>query len=163
SLMADALVVRTDVSQKADVEALVQRTVRELGRLDVMANIAGIILGSPLVSTEETELDRILAVNLKGVFFGCQAALAAMIEQGSGSIVNMTSTAIDQPAAGHASYSISKAGVAMLTRVAAQEAGPRGVRVNAVAPGFVVTPMTTRPDPQQMESMLSAMRKRSPL
>ena len=163
SLMADALVVRTDVSQKADVEELVGRTVRELGRLDVMANIAGIILGSPLVSTEEAELDRILAINLKGVFFGCQAALAAMIEQGSGSIVNMTSTAIDQPTAGHASYSISKAGVAMLTRVAAQEAGPRGVRVNAVAPGFVVTPMTTRADPTEMDAMVSAMRKRSPI
>ena len=128
-----------------------------------MANIAGIISGGPITATEEADLDRILAVNLKGVFFGCQAALRVMGERGSGSIVNMTSTAIDQPAAGLAAYSIAKAGVAMLTRVAAQEGGPLGVRVNAVAPGFVVTPMTQRDDPAQMESMVKAMRARSPL
>ena len=163
AMIPGSLPLTTDVSKKVEVDRLVERTVEELGRLDVMANIAGIIRGSPLVDTDEAELDRVLAVNLKGVFFGCQAALAVMAEQGSGSIVNMTSTAIDQPAGGLASYSISKAGVAMLTRVAAQEGGPKGVRVNAVAPGFVITPMTTRPDPQQMETMVTAMRKRSPL
>ena len=163
AMIPGSLPVTTDVTKKAEVDRLVERTVSDLGRLDVMANIAGIIRGGPLLTIEEGELDRVLAVNLKGVFFGCQAALAVMTDQGSGSIVNMTSTALDQPAAGLASYSISKAGVAMLTRVAAQEGGPKGVRVNAVAPGFVVTPMTTRPDPHQMESMLSAMRKRSPL
>jgi len=163
SMVPDALPVPTDVTVKAQVDRLVERTRFEFGRLDVMANIAGIIRGSPLVATEEDELDRVLAVNLKGVFFGCQAALAVMSEQRSGSIVNMTSTAIDQPAAGLGSYSISKAGVAILTRIAALEGGPNGIRVNAVAPGFVVTPMTTRPDEQQMEAMIAAMRKRSPI
>jgi 3-oxoacyl-[acyl-carrier protein] reductase len=163
ALLSDPLVVPTDVSVKAEVDRLVERTRFELGRLDVMANIAGIITGGPIVTMDENDLDRILAVNLKGVFFGTQAALAAMGEQRSGSIVNMTSTAIDQPAAGLAGYSITKAGVAMLTRVAAQEGGPAGVRVNAVAPGFVVTPMTARPDAEQMEAMIGAMRKRSPL
>jgi 3-oxoacyl-[acyl-carrier protein] reductase len=164
SMIDGSLAVATDVSKKADVEQLVQRAVDELGgRLDVMANIAGVFARAPITDIDEADLDRILAVNLKGVFFGCQAALAVMSEQRSGSIVNMTSTAIDQPAAGLGSYSISKAGVAILTRVAALEGGPHGVRVNAVAPGFVVTPMTTRPDEQQMEAMVAAMRKRSPV
>jgi 3-oxoacyl-[acyl-carrier protein] reductase len=163
TMVAESVVVPTDVSRKADVEALVARAVTHFGQLDVMANIAGIINGGPITSVDEADLDRILAVNLKGVFFGCQAALRVMGEHGSGSIVNMASTAIDQPAAGLAAYSIAKAGVAMLTRVAAQEGGPLGVRVNAVAPGFVVTPMTQRDDLEQMESMVKAMRARSPL
>jgi NAD(P)-dependent dehydrogenase (short-subunit alcohol dehydrogenase family) len=128
-----------------------------------MANIAGIMGGGSVMATEESELDRVLAVNLKGVFFGCQAALAVMSEQGAGSIVNMTSAAIDQPAPGLAPYSMAKAGVAMLTRVAAQEGGPLGVRVNAIAPGFIVTPMTQRRDAEHMEAMVDTMRKRSPL
>jgi 3-oxoacyl-[acyl-carrier protein] reductase len=163
-MVAEATVVPTDVSKRADVEALVDRAVGHFGRLDVMANVAGIMgAGGPITGIDEQALDRVLAVNLKGVFFGCQAALRVMGEQGSGSIVNMASAAIDHPAAGLAVYSMAKAGVAMLTRVAAQEGGPVGVRVNAVAPGFVVTPMTQRGDPERMAAVESGMRKRSPL
>jgi 3-oxoacyl-[acyl-carrier protein] reductase len=164
TMVAEATVVPTDVSKRADVEALVDRAVGHFGRLDVMANVAGIMgAGGPITGIDEQALDRVLAVNLKGVFFGCQAALRVMGEQGSGSIVNMASAAIDHPAAGLAVYSMAKAGVAMLTRVAAQEGGPVGVRVNAVAPGFVVTPMTQRGDPERMAAVESRMRKRSPL
>jgi 3-oxoacyl-[acyl-carrier protein] reductase len=163
AMISGSVAVATDVSDKTAVDRLVERAVTELGGLDVMANIAGIINGAPVTGVDEADLDRILGVNLKGVFFGCQAALRVMGESGGGSIVNMTSTAIDRPAAGLAAYSITKAGVAMLTRVAAQEGGPLGVRVNAVAPGFVVTPMTTREDPEQMESVVRAMLTRAPL
>jgi 3-oxoacyl-[acyl-carrier protein] reductase len=163
AMIPGSIAVPTDVTDKDAVDALVERAVEEFGRLDVMASIAGIINGGPITTIQEADLDRILAVNLKGVFFGCQAALRVMGEGGGGSVVNMTSTAIDQPAAGLAAYSMTKAGVAMLTRVAAQEGGPLGVRVNAVAPGFVVTPMTRRDDPEQMESMVKAMSARSPL
>src|SRR5438270_5636490 len=151
AMIPGALVVPTDVSRKSEVERLVALALTDLGSVDVMANIAGIMGGGTVAGTEEAELDRVLAVNLKGVFFGCQAALAVMGEQGSGSIVNMTSAAIDQPAAGVAPYAIAKAGVAMLTRVAAAEGGPLGVRVNAIAPGFVLTAMTQRDDPEHME------------
>jgi 3-oxoacyl-[acyl-carrier protein] reductase len=102
-------------------------------------------------------------VNLKGVFFGVQAALRVMGEHRSGSIVNMASAAIDHPAPGLAAYSMAKAGVAMLTRVAAQEGGPLGVRVNAIAPGFVVTPMTQRGEPERMAEVEKSMRRRSAL
>ena len=165
------LAVPTDVTSKADVDALVERAVAELGRLDVMANVAGIILDGPVLDTTEADLDRVVAVNLKGVLFGCQAALRVMVDQGSGSIVNMTSAVIDQPAPGLGSYAISKAGVAMLTRVAALEGGRHGVRVNAVAPGFVETPMTRRRatsgdgavDERRMEAIRARARSGSPL
>ncbi len=140
--IADAVTV--DVTDRAAVDALVDGAVERHGRIDVMANIAGIIITNPVVAISEDEFDRIMAVNLKGPFFGCQAAARHMVEQGSGSIINMVSAAIDAPAPNLAGYGMTKAALAQLTRVLAQEVGPAGVRVNAVAPGFIITEMTTR-------------------
>lgn len=139
-----ASVVEIDVSRRDDVETLVRDTVAQHGRLDVMANVAGIIHQSPVVDTTEADFDRVLATNLKGVLFGCQSAARVMIEQGNGSIVNMASAAIDTPAPGIVGYAVAKAGVAQLTKTLAAEVGPAGVRVNAIAPGFVITGMTSR-------------------
>jgi len=163
-MVAEAIVVPTDVSKQADVAAAVDQAVSHYGRLDVMANVAGIMgAGGPITDIEEAALDRVLAVNLKGVFFGVQAALRVMGEQKSGSIINMASAAIDAAPAGLVAYSMAKAGVAILTRAAAQEGGPVGVRVNCVAPGFVVTPMTQRGTPERMAEVEAAMRRRSVL
>jgi 3-oxoacyl-[acyl-carrier protein] reductase len=163
-MVAEAIVVPTDVSKQADVATAVDRAVSHYGRLDVMANVAGIMgAGGPITSIEEDALDRVLAVNLKGVFFGVQAALRVMGEQKSGSIINMASAAIDAAPAGLAVYSMAKAGVTILTRVAAREGGPLGVRVNCVAPGFVVTPMTQRGEPDRQEAVMASMRRRSVL
>ena len=137
-------VVSLDVTDADAVEAVVQGAVERHGRLDVMANVAGIIHTSTVLETQEADLDRILAVNLKGVFFGCQSAGRVMVEQGSGSIVNMASAAIDQPAPRLAPYGMAKAALVQLTKVLATEIGPSGVRVNAVAPGYIVTGMTNR-------------------
>ena len=133
-----------DVTSKDGVDRLVADTVSEFGRLDVMANVAGIIITNQVVDVSEEELDKVLAVNMKGVFFGCQAAARQMIEQKSGSIVNMASAAIDAPAPNLVSYAMAKAAITQLTRNLATEVGRDGVRVNAVAPGFVMTEMTTR-------------------
>jgi len=160
-----------DVSDTSAVDALVAAAVARHGRLDVMGNVAGIIQGSAVVDTTDADLDRVLAVNLKGVFAGCRAAARVMSDQGSGSIVNMASGAIDEPAPGIVCYAIAKAGVTMLTRTLAKEVGPRGVRVNAIAPGFVETGMTgrhfTRPDgtidEELREATFAPMRKRTPL
>ena len=153
--------VPTDVSKRGDVVALVDRAFSEFGRLDVMANVAGIIVNNSIVDTTEDELDRVLSINLKGVFFGCQVALGAMTD--GGSVINMASAAIDTPAPGLASYAMSKAAVAMLTRTAAQEGGRAGVRVNAIAPGFVATPMTKRGGEERFAAVAAQMRRISPI
>jgi 3-oxoacyl-[acyl-carrier protein] reductase len=140
-----AVAQRTDVRREAEVDALVERTVREFGRIDVMGNIAGIPQQSLIVDTSEAELDQLLAVNLKGVFFGVKAALRRMIPQRSGNIVNISSGVIDAGGVeSWACYGMSKAAVAMLTRTAAREGAAHGVRVNAIAPGFVLTGFTER-------------------
>lgn len=160
-----------DVARRADVEALVACAQRDFGRLDVMCNVAGVPSDGPLADVTDAEFDRVLAINLKGVLYGCQAALRSMAAQKNGSIVNVSSAVIDAPAAGYGVYAISKAGVASLTQTLALEAGPLGVRVNAIAPGATVTAFTSRhlrgpdgeTDPQRLDAFVDAMRRRSPL
>jgi 3-oxoacyl-[acyl-carrier protein] reductase len=159
--LTGALAVATDVTSAASVDALVAAAIGRYRGFDVMANIAGIIAMAPLVELTEDELDRVLAVNLKGVVFGTQAALRNMRD--GGCIVNMTSTAIDQASPQLGAYAMSKAAVAMLTKTAAVEGGRLGIRVNAVAPGFVLSPMTERGGPEQTAAMVDMMRKRSPI
>jgi 3-oxoacyl-[acyl-carrier protein] reductase len=162
---------RVDVTIPGAMDALVDEAVAELGRVDVMANIAGIIVQSPVVDLDDDALDRILAVNLKGVVRGCRAAARVMSGQGSGSIVNMASAAIDTPSPGLAGYGMAKAAVVQLTRVLATEMGPHGVRVNAVAPGFVETAMTSRRftaadgtvDETHRQAVLEAVSRSTPL
>jgi len=153
-----------DVTRRDEVDALVDLATRDFGRLDVMVNLAGIIHDAKVADTLERDLDRVLAVNLKGVFFGCQAAVAAMSGHGAGSIVNMASLAGFKPMPELASYAISKAGVVALTKVLATEVGPGAIRVNAIAPGYVEGGMTTRrarrPDGSLDEEKLEAARER---
>lgn len=160
-----------DVSDAHAVDELVSSTVERFGRLDIMGNIAGIIMEGSVIDMAEADLERILAVNLMGVFYGCRAAARVMTAQGSGSIVNMSSGVIDTPARGLAAYGMTKAAVTQLTRVLANEVGPHGVRVNAVAPGFVVTGMTGRHfvnpdgsiDEAKKEAILAPMRRQAPI
>jgi 3-oxoacyl-[acyl-carrier protein] reductase len=152
---------RVDVSSATEVTALVQDVVETHGRLDVMCNIAGTMVDGAVLAITEADVDTVVAVNLKGVLFGCQAAGRIMVEQGYGSIVNMTSTAALAPAPGVGAYAMTKAAVLQLTRTMAVEVGRKGVRVNAVAPGFVPTGMTSRyyrkPDGTIDEAMKDAV------
>ncbi len=134
-----AIAVQCNVAKKADLDALVDAAVAQFGRVDVMGNIAGIMNADLVVDVTEDVLDRLIAVNLKGVFYGCQAALRVMIPQGSGSIINISSAAIDYPATNVSVYAMTKAAVAMLTQELALEAGPHGIRVNTIAPGQTPT------------------------
>jgi 3-oxoacyl-[acyl-carrier protein] reductase len=162
---------QVDVTAPGEMDDLVDHVVAHLGRLDIMANIAGIILQAPVVDFDDESFDRIMAVNLKGVFRGCRAAARVMSGQGTGSIVNMASAAIDTPSPGLAGYGMAKAAVVQLTRVLATEMGPLGVRVNAVAPGFVETAMTSRRftstegavDETHRQAVLDAVARSTPL
>jgi 3-oxoacyl-[acyl-carrier protein] reductase len=160
-----------NVTSSSEVDDLVQTAVRDHGRLDVMCNIAGIMHNSLVVDTTDADLDRVLAVNLKGVFYGCRAAARVMAAQGSGSIINMTSGAIDTPAPTIVCYAIAKAGVAQMTKTLAVEMGASGVRVNAIAPGWIVTAMTGRHftnadgsiDEERFQAVSAPMRSAAPL
>jgi 3-oxoacyl-[acyl-carrier protein] reductase len=124
-----------DVSKQDQVDDLVA----SVGDLDVMCNNAGIINHFLVLDVTEAELDRIFAVNLKGVLFGCQAAARSMVSRGRGSIINMSSGAVDTPAPTILCYAMAKAAVSQLTKTLAIEMASHGVRVNAIAPGPVDT------------------------
>jgi NAD(P)-dependent dehydrogenase (short-subunit alcohol dehydrogenase family) len=137
--------VRTDVTDEAEVAALVGRTVERWGRLDLAFNNAGIArTGVPVHETAEDDWDAVIAVNLKGVWLAMKHEIPAMLRVGGGSIVNTASAAGLLGLPGAASYSASKHAVIGLTRTAALEYATMGVRVNAICPGFVRTPMVDR-------------------
>ncbi|WP_406174136.1 SDR family NAD(P)-dependent oxidoreductase [Streptomyces sp. NBC_00996] len=114
-------------------------------RLDIMAAVAGIMHSSPVLETRDEDLDRVLSVNFRGVLYACQEAARLMIAKSvRGSIITMASGAIDTGGPGLFCYSAAKAAVVQLTKTLATEVGPHGIRVNAVAPGWIRTPMTNR-------------------
>jgi 3-oxoacyl-[acyl-carrier protein] reductase len=131
-----------DVTDAAAVEAAIADAVRRHGRLDALCNAAGIMVEADAIDLTEQDFDRILAVNLKGVLFTSQSAARRMGRESS--IVNIASVIIDKPSRTRMAYAVSKAGVVQLTRGFALELGERGIRVNAIAPGWIVTGMTSR-------------------
>lgn len=138
----EALFVAADVGQPEDGARLVERTVAHFGRLDVACNNAGI--GGPSAPTADYPLDgwaQVLNINLSGVFYGMKYQIAAMLKTGGGSIVNMASILGAVGFAGSPAYTAAKHGVVGLTQAAALEYSAQGVRVNAVGPGFIHTPM----------------------
>ena len=139
------LCVTADVSDAASVEGAIATTVDRFGRLDVLVNNAGITGDQRATTVHETpieEFDRVMAVNVRGVYLGCRAALPRMLEQGGGIIVNIASVAGLVAFPGRAAYSTSKSAVVGLTRSIAADYAARGVRCNAVCPGMIDTPMT---------------------
>ena len=156
-----ALFVPTDVSRAADVEAMVRRTVAEFGRLDVLVNNAAIQILGRLADTSEEDWDRLQSVNLKGVFLCSKYAIPEMVRTGGGSIVNLASVLglVGDPDL--AAYCAAKGGVLDLTKAAALAFGPAGIRVNAICPGDVDTPMVRDyfnkdPDPEALRRRISS-------
>ena len=155
-----ALGVDADVSKVADLQMLVDRTVKELGRLDVMVNNAGIETRTSVLDTTEAQYEKVMEVNLKSAFFGTQLAAKQMIAQGSGGrIINISSVHEDWPMPGNAAYCLSKGGMRMLTRQAGVELGPYNIHVVGVGPGAVATPIntSTMADPGKMKVLDTAI------
>ncbi|MEU6550875.1 SDR family NAD(P)-dependent oxidoreductase [Streptomyces sp. NPDC046915] len=138
--------------------------VRSCERLDVMAAIAGVMHSSPVLETRDEDLDRVLNVNFKGVLYACQEAARLMLARHTrGSIITMASGAIDTGGPGLLCYGAAKAAVVQLTKTLAAEVGRHGIRVNAVAPGWIRTPMTDRHDHEAQAHTEALMARMSPL
>ena len=125
-----------DVTSRESIENLLAAALEQTGRVDILVNSAGVNHGSPFLEHPEEQWDRIMAINLKAVFLACQIFARHMVDAGGGSILNIGSVTSHLPLSRVFAYSASKAGVLNLTRNIAQEFGTRGVRVNAICPGF---------------------------
>jgi 3-oxoacyl-[acyl-carrier protein] reductase len=140
-----AIAVQADVSQRPQVKKMVAATIKAFGRLDILVNNAGILIPTNLMQTTDEQWDSVMDVNLKGPFICIQEASKHMIKQGGGRIISTSSiSGLGCAPTGEGSYGCSKAGLIMLTAVAAQDLGPHGINVNCIAPGWVKTDMTKR-------------------
>jgi 3-oxoacyl-[acyl-carrier protein] reductase len=152
-----ALGIPTNVAQASDVQRMVQQTIEHFGKIDILVNNAGTLVVRPMVEQSEADWDRVLDVNLKGVFLCCRQVLPEMIARKRGAIVNIASIAAFHVTVPHVPYAASKAGVVALTRDLAYEVGRLGIRVNAVAPGPIETPMAQIVSPEQREAMAKSI------
>jgi NAD(P)-dependent dehydrogenase (short-subunit alcohol dehydrogenase family) len=154
---AEAVFLQCDVTDAAGTQSTIDAVVKRFGRLDVALNnagIAGILL--PLTDYPPATWERVLAINLSGVFHCMRAQIPHMVRQGGGAIVNMASLLGTVGFAATAAYTAAKHGVVGLTKIAALEYGPAGVRVNAVGPSFIRTPLTTGALPEEAWAGLAA-------
>jgi len=154
----EAAVFTADVTRKADCEAMVKAALDRWGTVDILHNNVGIESRKSLFETTEEEWDKVMAVNLKSMLLATQAAAKPMVEQGRGAIICVSSVAAMR-GHGRTTYAAAKAGVIGFVRTCAAQLGPKGVRVNAIAPGMVWTPMVEKVGPELREKR----RKASPL
>lgn len=150
-----AIMVQADVANAEAVEMLVKQTMDAFGRIDILVNNAGITRDSLLMRMKEEDWDAVINTNLKGIFQCTKAVSRIMMKQKSGKIINMTSVVGIMGNAGQANYAAAKAGVIGFTKSMAKELAPRGITVNAIAPGFITTDMTAVL-PEQVKAELSS-------
>lgn len=156
---ADVRGIRCDIKSFADCERAIAGVVEQHGRVDCLVNSAGIVRGTSMLSIEEQDYDLILEVNLKGTFNLCKSVLPEMIRNGSGSIVNLSSSAAQRGGGlvGGAHYAASKGGVISLTRTIAREFGPKGIRANIVCPAMIETSMLDGLPDEKLSDIISAI------
>ncbi|HEX7627819.1 MAG TPA: 3-oxoacyl-ACP reductase FabG [Candidatus Methanoperedens sp.] len=155
----EAFFAMLDVSNREQTKQVVKDTIAKYGRLDVLINNAGIIQDALVVKMTEEQWDKVININLKGPFNCIQAVVEQMITQGSGVILNISSIVALYGNVGQTNYAATKAGLVGMTKTLAKELGKKGIRVNAVAPGFIFTPMTAA----MPEKILEIMKEKTPL
>src|SRR5574341_1185143 len=148
-----------DVSNREQVRQVINDTLERYGKIDVLVNNAGIIQDALVLKMTEEQWDRVINVNLKGAFNCIQAVVEVMINQGNGVIINTSSIVGLNGNVGQVNYAATKAGLIGMTKTLAKELGKKGIRVNAVAPGFIMTPMTSAVP----EKILEMMKEKTPL
>ena len=151
--------IQTNVADKFSVNSLFEKVITEYGCVDVLVNNAGILMDGSLVKMEEYQFDAVINVNLKGVYLCGRGAATIMKEQGNGVILNASSVVAHNGNYGQTNYVATKAGVIGMTKVWARELGKDGIRVNAIAPGFITTEMTA----QMPEKIIKMMEKKVPV
>lgn len=152
-----AIAITADVSKTDDAKRMIEESIGQMGKLDILVNNAGITRDNLIMRMSEEEWDMVIAVNLKGTFNCLQAVTRTMLKARSGVIVNLASVVGVAGNSGQANYSASKAGVIGLTKSAAKELASRGIRVNAVAPGFISTAMTKELPEDYIEKLKAAI------
>jgi 3-oxoacyl-[acyl-carrier protein] reductase len=150
---------KLDVSDRVEIKQVVKDAVEKYGKIDILINNAGIIQDALVLKMTEEQWDRVINVNLKGTFNCIQAVVEVMINQGNGVIINTSSIVGLNGNVGQVNYAAAKAGLIGMTKTLAKELGKKGIRVNAVAPGFIVTPMTSNVP----EKILEVMKEKTPL
>jgi 3-oxoacyl-[acyl-carrier protein] reductase len=159
SIGREALAIQCNVADSESVQSMVKETISHFGALDILVNNAGITKDNLLMRMKENEWDDVININLKGVFLCTKAVTRQMMKQRSGRIINISSIVGVSGNPGQANYVAAKSGVIGLTKTAAKELAPRGITVNAVAPGFISTDMTD----QLPEDVRNEMLKLIPL
>jgi 3-oxoacyl-[acyl-carrier protein] reductase len=155
SLGRKAIIIQANVADSASVGEMVKKVVDEFGKLDILVNNAGITKDNLLMRMKEEEWDAVIDVNLKGVFNCIKAVTRQMMKQRSGRIINISSVVGVMGNPGQANYVAAKAGVIGLTKTTARELASRGITVNAIAPGYIETDMTSKLGEDVKEGMMS--------
>ncbi len=153
----ECLAFKTDVTDSKSVQEMVDKILDKFKKLDILINNAGITRDNLILRMSEEDWDKVIAVNLKGTFVCTKIASKVMLKQRSGRIINLASIIGMMGNAGQANYAASKAGIIALTKSVAKELAPRGVTVNAIAPGFIKTEMTTKLPDDIQKKMLSSI------
>ncbi len=159
SMGGEAMGIVVDVTNSESVNNMVNSTVEKYGKLDILVNNAGITMDATLLKMTEDQWDKVIDVNLKGVYICGQAAAKVMVEQGSGVILNASSVVGIYGNFGQTNYAATKWGVIGMTKTWAKELGKKGIRSNAVAPGFISTPMVKK----MPENVIEMMKGKAPL
>lgn len=154
---ATTIAIKADVTKLVEAEQLIQKTRDQLGQVDILVNNAGITKDNLLIRMSEAEWDAVINVNLKGTFNCLKAAAKVMMKQRFGKIINISSVVGLMGNFGQSNYAASKAGIIGLTKSAAKELAPRGINVNAIAPGFIETEMTDKLSDEIKEGFLKAI------
>lgn len=162
ALNGEAIAIKCDISKKAEVDAMIEKTIEEFGKIDILVNNAGICQFNSFLDLTENDWDNTLDINLKGYFLCSQAVAREMVKQKKGAIVNIASVAMGQIGMGFPGivhYCASKGGIVAMAEAMALELAPLGIRVNTIAPGAIDTPMmdSIKQDPKSLEGILASI------